>query len=527
MCASYERRKTLDGLTLTKAVNTIKQRYEGVQVTKINVTEDSVTIGLFAPDRKSLHVRVTGGAPALFTTDVQEGVPDPFLDRLSGGKIVEIGGRRYDRLFWLNIEKRRPSGKMETHRLIFELIGKMANAALVNENGNIIWLFAKNNADPDRSFSVGERYSAPRLNKRDTLEKYATANFADLLGFYPVTVKHAETYLANGYSFAETATLINESLTDGIFHTDAQGRVIPFKPYEDGGTITIDELKDRLYKPTVKKDDGIRLRLTRFFEKQAEKYLTLKDKLKEEYAEAETFPKVRAKADLLKSNLHLLKKGKGRIELTNYTSDGIETIPFDIPELFDANKEVNRLYRRADKLERSVALLTSRIGEVDNMIDSALEQLYYIEISAKEDELRELALEMKKSEPKQKRQIKEKQFMRLEIGGGTAYIGRNSVSNHRLVFQFANPDDIWFHAQKIPSAHLVFRKSGGITQDEAEQCAAIVAGMSKAKLNLKVIVDYTQKKNVKKPKNTPPGFVIYHRFRSVTVTPVHIDENAD
>lgn len=188
---------------------------------------------------------------------------------------------------------------------------------------------------------------------------------------------------------------------------------------------------------------------------------------------------------------------------------------------------MNRLYRRADKLERSVALLTSRIGEVDNMIDSALEQLYYIEISAKEDELRELALEMKKSEPKQKRQIKEKQFMRLEIGGGTAYIGRNSVSNHRLVFQFANPDDIWFHAQRIPSAHLVFRKSGGITQDEAEQCAAIVAGMSKAKLNLKVTVDYTQKKNVKKPKNTPPGFVIYHRFRSVTVTPVHIDENTD
>jgi predicted ribosome quality control (RQC) complex YloA/Tae2 family protein len=517
----------MDGLTLTKAVHTIKTRYEGAQVTKINVTEDSVTIGLFTPDRKSLHVRVTGGSPALFTSSAQEGVPDPFLDRLSGGKITEVGGRRYDRLFWLVIAKRRPSGKIETHKLIFELIGKMSNAALVNENGNIIWLFAKNNADPDRSFFVGEKYASPRLNKRDTLEKYTSNNFADLLGFYPVTVKHAENYMANGYSFAETATLINESLTDDIFHLDAQGRVIPFKPFEDGGTITIDDLKDRIHKASVKKDDGIRLRLTRFFEKQAEKYLTLKDKLKEEYTEAETFPKVRAKADLLKSNLHLLKGGKGRVELISYTENGMETVSFDIPELFDANKEVNRLYRRADKLERSVALLTSRMGEVDNMVDSALEQLYYIEISAKEDELRELALEMKKSEPKQKKQIKEKQFTKIEIGGGTAYIGRNSVSNHRLVFQFANPDDMWFHAQKIPSAHLIFRKSGSVTPAEAEQCAAIVAGMSKAKQNLKVTVDYTQKKNVKKPKNTPPGFVIYHRFRSLTVTPVHIDENDD
>ncbi|WP_415238101.1 NFACT RNA binding domain-containing protein [Seleniivibrio woodruffii] len=517
----------MDGLTLTKAVNIIKERYTGVQVTKINVTEDSVTIGLFAKDRKSLHIRVTGGSPALFTSDTQEGVPDQFLDRLSGGKITDVGGRRYDRLFWLDIVKRRPSGKLETHKLVFELIGKMSNAVLLNEGGNIIWMFAKNNADPDRSFSVGDRYASPRLNKRDTLEKYASNNFSDLLGFYPVTVKHAEIYLAKGYSFAETATLINESLTDDVFHVDSQGRVIPFKPYEDGETITLDDLKGRVHKPAAKRDDSIRLRLTRLFEKQAEKYLVLKDKLKEEYAEAETYPKVRAKADLLKANLHILKNAKGKTELTNYTESGIETVVYDVPEFFDANKEVNRLYGRADKLERSVALVKSRMGEVDNIIDSALEQLYFIEISAKEDDLRELALEMKKSEPKQKKQIKEKQFIKMEIGGGTAYIGRNSVSNHRLVFQFANPEDMWFHAQKLPSAHLIFRKSGNATPDEIEQCAAIVAGMSKAKNNLKVTVDYTQKKNVKKPKNTPPGFVIYHRFRSVDVAPVHIDEKTD
>ncbi len=211
--------------------------------------------------------------------------------------------------------------------------------------------------------------------------------------------------------------------------------------------------------------------------------------------------------------------------LDQYTEDGISSVEYKIPDPFDVNKEIERLYRRSDKLKRSIPLLDKRIEEVDNIVDSALEQLYFIEISANDDELRELSAEMSRKAPKQqKRQVKEKQFEKIEIGEGVAYIGRNSVGNHRLVFQFANPSDWWFHAQKIPSAHLIFRKNGVITDEEISECAAIVAGYSKAKADLKVTVDYTQKKHVKKPKNTPPGFVIYHKFFSVTVEPRDIKE---
>ncbi|MGE4319311.1 MAG: NFACT RNA binding domain-containing protein [Deferribacterales bacterium] len=515
----------MDGLTLTKAVNILRQRYIGAQAAKLNVTESGLSIGLFTSERSALNVRVTGGSPTIYLSDDVIGVKDPALDRLSGGKISDIGCRRYDRLFYINIAKRRPSGKIETHRLIFELIGKMANVCMVNEAGNIIWLFCKNNADGDRDFSVGAKYAQPRLNKQQTLDKYSGKDFNDLLGFYPVTAKHADQYVKNNYSFDETAALIRESLSDEIFYRDAQGRIIPFRPFGESEEIRIEDLSAGAVKMSVKKESDIRPRLTRFFEKQAEKYLRLKDQLLMELKEAEKFPETRRMADLLKANLHVLKNARGSVSLDEYTSDGIVKVPYDIPELFDPNHEVNRLYRKADKQERSVGLLHGRMQEIDNIIDSALEQLYYIEISASDDELRELALEMKRSEPKKKQQIKEKQFIKIDVGAGTAYIGRNSVSNHRLVFQFANPNDWWFHAQKTPSAHLIFRKDGNITPDETEMCAAITAGMSKRKTDLKVTVDYTQKKNVKKPKNTPPGFVIYHRFKSVIAEPVFLDEN--
>ncbi len=515
----------MDGLTLTKAVNILKKRYIGAQAAKLNVTESGVSIGLFTTERSALNVRVTGGSPSLYLSEDVSGVKDPALDRLSGGKVTDIGCRKFDRLFYINIAKRRPSGKIETHRLIFELIGKMANVCMVNEAGNIIWMLCRNNADGDRDFSVGAKYSQPRLNKQQTLEKYTGRDFNDLLGFYPVTAKHAGQYLKNNYSFEETAALIRESLEDEIFYLDDQSRVIPFRPLSEYTEIKIEDLPAGSVKMSVRKESDIRPRLTRFFEKQAEKYLKLKDQLTAELAEAEKYPETVRTADLLKANMHILKNAKGTVSLDEYTADGIVQIPYEIPDLFDPNREVNRLYKKADKQERSVGLLHSRIQEIDNIIDSALEQLYYIEISASDDELRELALEMKRAEPKKKQQIKEKQFIKIDIGAGTAYIGRNSVSNHRLVFQFANPNDWWFHAQKTPSAHLIFRRDGQPTQEETEMCASITAGMSKRRNDLKVTVDYTQKKNVKKPKNTPPGFVIYHRFKSVIAEPVFLDEN--
>lgn len=515
----------MDGLTLTKAVNIIKKRYIGAQTTKILVTESGVVMGLYSQDRTALNVVITGGRPSISLSKETEGVKDPMLERLSGGKVTDIGYRKYDRIFWADIAKRRPSGKIETHRLIFELIGKMANACLINENGNIIWQFNRSNADGDRDFSVGAKYTRPKLNKQQTLDKNSGKNFLDLLGFYNVTAKHAEKYLASGYSFDETALIIRDSLEEEDFYLDNKGAVIPFKPLEEHTVIGIDDLNSGQTAKKADKQSDIRPRLTKYFEKQAEKYLRLKEQLKTELAEAEKFLETRRFADLLKSNLHIIRSAKGTVELDEYTEQGINRVSYTLPELFDANKEVNRLYKKADKQERSVALVTERLSEIENIIDSALEQIYYIEISAQDDELRELALEMKKSEPKQKKQLKEKQFIKIEIGGGTAYVGRNSVSNHRLVFQFANPNDYWFHAQKIPSAHLIFRKDGSPTPEEIEKCAAITAGMSKSKQDLKVTVDYTQKKNVKKPKNTPPGFVIYHRFRSVSIEPVFIDEN--
>ena len=52
-----------------------------------------------------------------------------------------------------------------------------------------------------------------------------------------------------------------------------------------------------------------------------------------------------------------------------------------------------------------------------------------------------------------------------------------------------------------------------------EEAGALAAYYSKGRDNDKVEVDYIQKKHIKKPAGTAPGFVIYHTNYSLVASP--------
>lgn len=52
-----------------------------------------------------------------------------------------------------------------------------------------------------------------------------------------------------------------------------------------------------------------------------------------------------------------------------------------------------------------------------------------------------------------------------------------------------------------------------------QEAAMLAAYFSKAQLSSKVPVDYTQVRNVKKPRGAKPGFVIYEKQSTIYVTP--------
>lgn len=106
---------------------------------------------------------------------------------------------------------------------------------------------------------------------------------------------------------------------------------------------------------------------------------------------------------------------------------------------------------------------------------------------------------------------KSKPLHYISSDGFHMYVGKNNFQNEELTFQFAEGGDWWFHAKKLPGSHVIV-KAGGTelpdrTFEEAGRLAAHYSGATNAD---KVEIDYTLRKNVKKPSGGKPGFVVYY-----------------
>jgi predicted ribosome quality control (RQC) complex YloA/Tae2 family protein len=106
--------------------------------------------------------------------------------------------------------------------------------------------------------------------------------------------------------------------------------------------------------------------------------------------------------------------------------------------------------------------------------------------------------------------------------GLTILVGKGARENHRLTFKLASPEDFWFHAQGHRGAHVILRNEGGLTappEESLRQAAAAAAWFSEARGEDRVDVQWTRRKNVRKPRSAPPGTVVIKRFRTVRVCP--------
>jgi predicted ribosome quality control (RQC) complex YloA/Tae2 family protein len=512
----------MDGLTLTKICRLLNRDLAGSRLNRIGVTGDSLYVSLYT-EGGSAHLRIRGdGSPSLSYVEKSDGAASDRLEPMNGAVLKSVDCRKYDRLVRFTFLKRRPSGKIIKYSMMCELIGRMSNIAVLDTESLVVFMLNRSNPDADRPLGIGEKYATPKMNKRLNLEEHENCgDFSELAGFYPLTVKHANSLMVAGFSFTETCQYIRSCLyDDDRFYITDNGKIIPFKSPDTEKSVDFAGYSDIINgNVTVTRSGAAKRRLTQFYEKQRKKYASLIGDLEKELAGAEKWNETYEQAVLLRDNMGIIAGKHGDFVLDFYTEEGIEKRPVTVPDKEDAGTYMEKLFKKAAKLERSVFRIQKRMADIAQFLEGIEEQLYFMENSAGEEELLALEDEMKRGDRPVTKEMRQKQFLCYQLPCGKAYVGRNAVTNHRLVFQFAAPDDLWFHTQKIPSAHLILRCSKTPSEEDILTAASIVAAHSKVKGELKAVVDYTRKKHVKKPKGTPPGFVIYHKFGSVTVQP--------
>jgi predicted ribosome quality control (RQC) complex YloA/Tae2 family protein len=100
----------------------------------------------------------------------------------------------------------------------------------------------------------------------------------------------------------------------------------------------------------------------------------------------------------------------------------------------------------------------------------------------------------------------------LSTDGYSIYVGKNNYQNDDITFRIADGGDWWFHAKGQPGSHVVLKTGGNkdIPDRTFEEAASLAAYYSSGRGSSKVEIDYIQRKHVKKPVGTKPGFVVYY-----------------
>lgn len=251
-------------------------------------------------------------------------------------------------------------------------------------------------------------------------------------------------------------------------------------------------------------------------------------KQKEELLESQDREKYKIYADLISANLHIIPRGVNSIELENFYDENMNklNIPLDIKLSPVANAQ--RYYKKYSKLKNAHQLLLEQIPNTEDEISYLENVLMSIENSTEIEELDEIKEELISEgyikgsikKKKKKEESVSKPLHYISKDGFNIYVGKNNKQNDYLTLKLSSKDDIWLHVQNMPGSHVIIEKMGKtIPLSTIEEAAILASYYSKGKNSNHVPVDYTERKNVKKPKNAKAGMVIYEDFKTIIINP--------
>ena len=288
---------------------------------------------------------------------------------------------------------------------------------------------------------------------------------------------------------------------------------------------------------TRQKSADLRRVVQTILERDVHKY----DLQMKQIRDTEKRDKYRVYGELLNAYGYSIPAGSRSCELDNYYTGEKIRVPLD-PTLTPM-QNAKKYFDRYTKLKRTNEALTALTAEVKSEIDHLESIRTSLDLATNEGDLAQIRQELEDSglvkrhggSGKKKpgfdksgsaggkkgraRTPVSKPLHFISSDGYDIYVGKNNTQNDALTFHFAEPDDIWLHANDIPGSHVILR-AGGKRMEEIpdrafEEAASLAAWYSAGREQGKVEIDYLLRRNVKKPGGAKPGFVVYYTNYSI------------
>ncbi len=235
--------------------------------------------------------------------------------------------------------------------------------------------------------------------------------------------------------------------------------------------------------------------------------------------------------DLLLANLANAERQGNKVRIRDFYAEDAPVIEIEVDENSTLQAEAARYFSRYSKAKRATSEITKRLNKLKQELAKLESKQAELErIVAARDENALAAFGDKSPDQKASRVRARKEKRPEKIPGTRRYVssdgyeilvGRAARDNDQLTFRVARPHDLWLHAGDYPGSHVIVRNSSRkeIPHRTILEAAQLAARFSQASKDAKVVVHYTQRKFLSKPKGAAPGLVRMSSFRTVTVEP--------
>lgn len=278
------------------------------------------------------------------------------------------------------------------------------------------------------------------------------------------------------------------------------------------------DIKERIKQKSSNLKKNITLKLERINNKI--------EKQEKELKEAQEAEKYKIKGELLIAYIYMVKQGMESIKVLDFYNNNKE-VEIKLRKNLTPSENAQKYFKKYNKLKKANEELSIHIKNNKEEAEYLENTLLSIENCEDEKELKEIKEELMREGyikiyrmPKKNSKPKTNIMKYISSKGNMIMVGKNNKQNDYLTLRLADNEDIWFHTKDIPGSHVLLKCAGkNVEELEILEAATLAAYYSKAKLSQNVPVDYTIKKNVKKPSGAKPGLVIYEKNKTIHVTP--------
>lgn len=567
-----------DGITIANIVSELNHTIVGGKINKIAQPEADELMITVKNNRTQYRLFLSASAslPLIYLTGENKQGPLTapnfcmlLRKHIGSARILSVTQPGLERILIFELEHLNELGDICRKKLIVEIMGKHSNIIFCQEDDTIIDSVKHISANMSsvREVLPGRTWFIPHTqDKLDPLSMSREAFtetvfgknlpvfkaiYTSLTGFSPLIAE--ELCVRSGIdpkrqaqeleeTEKETLWQTTDDLVDRIRRQDFSPVIVyqeeeplefaafPLTKYQDQKSVSyesISQVLESYYSMKNKitlirqKSADLRRIVTTAIERTSKKY----ELQQKQQKDTEKKEKYRIYGELLNTYGYHLEEGARSLEALNYYTNEMITIPLD--EHLSAAENAKKYFDRYTKLKRTEEALNELLEETRSDLEHLESIRTSLDIALDEDDLVEVREELmeygylrRKGSSGKKKKIVSRPFHYRSSDGFDIYVGKNNFQNDELSFKFASGNDWWFHAKGQPGSHVIVKSNGEELPDRTfEEAARLAAFYSKGRQAPKVEIDYTQKKNLKKPNGAKPGFVIYHTNYSMIAEP--------